>query len=208
MTSCAVAAPPFRAMTVQLNEAAETRTSPPPATETATSGPPTTAPATEVVSARPRSMATSAAAALSIRPSLPSLATTSPFESWPVRLAPAARGSARRGAATRPRRSLHGANPCAASDLRGLEPSQASHPESTTLTPHHGAIWRRESERPTGAFALGYIMSIIGVARDRPLTRLGRARTVPKAPNGSPSRAPPPRSTSRSSIRRARVPGT
>jgi hypothetical protein len=66
MTSCAVAAPSFRAMTVQLNEAAETRTSLPPAIETATSGPPTTAPATEVVSASPRSMATSDAAALPI----------------------------------------------------------------------------------------------------------------------------------------------
>jgi hypothetical protein len=121
------------------------------------------APATEVVSASPRSMATSAAAALPIRPSLPSRATTSPFDSCPsVSYRPRPAGPKRE----RPRAraaALHGANLCAASYLRGLEPSQASHPESTTLAPHHGVICCRESERPTDAFALGYIMSIIGV---------------------------------------------
>src|SRR5207245_3443252 len=205
-TSCAVAAPPFPATSVQANDVPGTGAPGDAAVATVTSGVATRAPATDVVNASPTSRAPTAVAARPIRrdlacrtslPSAPCLALTN---------------TRPRGAASRypPRRCPPRCEPVARPRIFA-----ATHVRRrTTLMqrPRHriDGVPRTPAGEPapTYAGALGDIMSIIGVDSMAPSKPPDRARAALRAPTGSPSRAPRPRSTARSSIRRARVLGT
>lgn len=209
-TSCAVAAPLFRATSVQVNDVPGASAPGEAAAATVTSGVARRAPATDVVSASPTTVAPSVIAALRIRRD-PACRTNLilPTLSRPDRCYTGPGGPARNPGGQPPACENASAvrTRCAALDLRGHTRSQANQGDATTSRSHRRAA--RTAGEPLAPMLtpLGDIMYIIGVGRIGRSRLPDRAPGAPRGPTGSPSKAPRRRSTARSSIRRAHAPG-